>query len=398
MTEGLGQKTIWSICNLFYFCTGIPLHYFSKVYTYAAEHQKPKFPKSKYPETAYDDWLKQQAGSMEAALLTLDFGETALGFPFTTEDKIKGAFFAGPFIFGAHSFATMKGGEGKNVKAYQKSLPRIEIERVAALKHYLELLVRYGNHHKPESALSLYKKLPRIAPIRLDRPKVTSHHSILSQEKIIRNALENGIIDYELIASRVPAAMAKNDMLRSEKNHYIVYVVHNSHAAIRIGVNANLALSYSDELIPLVEDCVSIDEVRALMKRAFLVYYDLVQEAKRGANFSRPIQDLVKFVQRHYMKRLSLSDIAKDRGYNYKYISALFAKETQETFSAFVIRVRIQEALRLLKDNTRSIMDIADEVGFGEPSYFSKRFREITGMSPKEYQKRSFLPEYLSET
>jgi len=50
--------------------------------------------------------------------------------------------------------------------------------------------------------------------------------------------------------------------------------------------------------------------------------------------------------------------------------------------------IRIQHARELLNDPRKSILDIAEEVGFSSPQQFQQLFRKITGMRPTDYRKQ----------
>jgi AraC family transcriptional regulator, arabinose operon regulatory protein len=67
-------------------------------------------------------------------------------------------------------------------------------------------------------------------------------------------------------------------------------------------------------------------------------------------------------------------------------LSHLFKQETGEPVMGAVIRLRLDQAARLLEHTVDDIGAIAREVGFGSPYYFSRRFRRHFGMSPRQYR------------
>lgn len=64
-----------------------------------------------------------------------------------------------------------------------------------------------------------------------------------------------------------------------------------------------------------------------------------------------------------------------------------FKRQTKDTFSEFVNRVRVTHATSLLSDRNKSVVDICYESGFNNLSYFNRQFKEITNKSPLEYRK-----------
>ena len=84
---------------------------------------------------------------------------------------------------------------------------------------------------------------------------------------------------------------------------------------------------------------------------------------------------------------LDLSAILRRSGYAEDYVRDRFKKATGKTPVRFLTEVRISHS-RLLIDfykNTLSLSEIAERCGFTDYVYFSRRFKEITGVSPREY-------------
>ena len=64
---------------------------------------------------------------------------------------------------------------------------------------------------------------------------------------------------------------------------------------------------------------------------------------------------------------------------------------TGESPSDIIKRVRVTRASKLLKQKFGNISEIALEVGFSNPAYFSKCFREQFGLTPSEYENNNSL-------
>jgi|GEM_PF-1296299 AraC-like DNA-binding protein len=71
------------------------------------------------------------------------------------------------------------------------------------------------------------------------------------------------------------------------------------------------------------------------------------------------------------------------------YFSEIFRKWTGTTVSNYVQHLRIEKARRMLEENKLSIVEIANILGFYDSCHFSRMFRKVTGMSPREYRKTS---------
>jgi two-component system response regulator YesN len=87
------------------------------------------------------------------------------------------------------------------------------------------------------------------------------------------------------------------------------------------------------------------------------------------------------------MEDISLGVVASAVYVSEYYLSHLFRREMNQTFSDYAAKVRIEKAREFLReDPTAQIQEIADRAGFTDPNYFAKTFRKITGMTPRKYQ------------
>lgn len=98
------------------------------------------------------------------------------------------------------------------------------------------------------------------------------------------------------------------------------------------------------------------------------------------------IKRAINYINDNYMKDITLDSISSYVHLNSSYFSTLFKKETNMKFSDYLNKVRIEESKKLLKDIKYSMLEISMEVGFEDQSYFSKVFKKVAGMTPKEYR------------
>lgn len=98
------------------------------------------------------------------------------------------------------------------------------------------------------------------------------------------------------------------------------------------------------------------------------------------------IKKAINYINENYMNNITLNSISEHIHLNASYFSTLFKKETGMRFSDYLNKVRIEESKKLLKNGKYSILEISIEVGFEDQSYYSKVFKKITGLTPKEYK------------
>jgi len=98
------------------------------------------------------------------------------------------------------------------------------------------------------------------------------------------------------------------------------------------------------------------------------------------------IQQAMRYIKIHFAEPLTLADVARSVHLSESYFSSLFKKGCGSSFKEYLNAVRVEEARRMLDMMQHSITEIALAVGFESQSYFSKVFRAVTGMTPKEYR------------
>ncbi|MCM3783327.1 helix-turn-helix domain-containing protein [Neobacillus mesonae] len=111
--------------------------------------------------------------------------------------------------------------------------------------------------------------------------------------------------------------------------------------------------------------------------------------SKRHAPENGTIKEIVKYVEQHYADELSLQEIASRYHISREYVSRKFKQEYGINFSDFITEYRIERARMLMQNPHLKLVQIAQMVGFQDVKYFSKVFKKLTGISPKEYRDRS---------
>lgn len=81
---------------------------------------------------------------------------------------------------------------------------------------------------------------------------------------------------------------------------------------------------------------------------------------------------------------IRIKDIAATCCLSESRLSHVFAEKTGMTLSGYITYVLMHSAIMLLEDNQRSISDIAGQLGYPSPQYFSRVFKKFWGYSPRE--------------
>lgn len=90
----------------------------------------------------------------------------------------------------------------------------------------------------------------------------------------------------------------------------------------------------------------------------------------------------------HLAEEFSLSRLAEQAGMSDIHFNRLFKRATGVPPSRYQIKLRMAAARRLLRESAKSVITIANEVGYSNRSHFAQLFRRHTGLSPTHYRRQ----------
>lgn len=99
-------------------------------------------------------------------------------------------------------------------------------------------------------------------------------------------------------------------------------------------------------------------------------------------------QKILAYINNHYRERIMIKELAADFGFTPNYCSSLFVKKTGMTFSQYLTKLRMEQAVRMLKNPALSLKKIASAVGYEDEIYFHKVFKKYFGATPAQYRER----------
>lgn len=95
-----------------------------------------------------------------------------------------------------------------------------------------------------------------------------------------------------------------------------------------------------------------------------------------------------EYIRQNFQKNLSLEEVAQSAGISPYYFSKLFKEETGMNFTEYLTGLRIETAKQLLSNPKLSIKQVCVDSGYANPNYFSRIFKKWTGITPTEFRDR----------
>lgn len=131
---------------------------------------------------------------------------------------------------------------------------------------------------------------------------------------------------------------------------------------------------------------INVNEVRKLCLNLATDINQKIQDRIKSKHF-RVIEQVKNIIKSKFSDpSLSLNNVATELHISMNYLSSLFKKETGQSFTQYLTNFRIDKAKELLKTTDLKTYEIAYEVGYDDPQYFSTVFKKIVGVSPSEYR------------
>ena len=115
---------------------------------------------------------------------------------------------------------------------------------------------------------------------------------------------------------------------------------------------------------------------------------DTVAERSRST-----VKKLINYLEENVSEKLSIADVEVYSELNYDYLNRLFKARTNYTIKAYFNMLKIQEAQRLIAKRQMNFFEVGERIGISDPYYFSKFFKDRTGMTPSQYKKEIYFSE-----
>ena len=138
------------------------------------------------------------------------------------------------------------------------------------------------------------------------------------------------------------------------------------------------------------------DKVREASVNSRSIYDYMIGLLERALTFrdkenenqgKRILKKGLKYIEENFVEEsLSLNSVAGAIGVSGNYFSSVFSQEMKMTFIEYVTKKRIDKAKKLLRQTEKHSGEIAVEVGYKDPHYFSFVFKKTVGCTPREYR------------
>lgn len=183
------------------------------------------------------------------------------------------------------------------------------------------------------------------------------------------------------LLNRVP-----NNKMRSYKNILLSHNTLYSYAAEKGGLSPWQCHFISEKYAIMIEHAETISKLDQIHLYMIKEYSD-PKIRKSNSGSLTIVEKAENYIEMNFAEDISMEEIARKIHVHPSHLMRAFKKEKGLTISTFRNLRRMKEAKELILNSNLSMTEIAIMVGFSNPQYFSKFFKEVEGITPVEFKK-----------
>ena len=168
-----------------------------------------------------------------------------------------------------------------------------------------------------------------------------------------------------------------------------------SRSAVEGGVDIDVMLRKNLTFVNKVMQINDQGDLCAWISTALNEFIELVYSSQDAKKITQ-IRPAINYIDANYDKPISLADIAKASYMSVSRLAHVFKEQMGITLIDYLTSVRIERAKQLLLATTQNCTEICFQVGYNNQSYFTRTFKRLAGMTPRQFRVKNLRREKLS--
>jgi len=174
---------------------------------------------------------------------------------------------------------------------------------------------------------------------------------------------------------------------RSTLEKCSVSTIKGLYQRVMVSISANFIsdkVLYAGDLYKEFDSFNSIDEI---LQYILNTIYQIEKTKSENIDEKNVVMFAKKYVMKNFSRNVDMAVIANTVSMNYTYFSKLFKDGTGMNFSQYLMRVRMEEAKKLLANSNNKVYEIAAKVGYNNPKHFNRAFKNYAGITSEQFRK-----------
>ena len=168
-----------------------------------------------------------------------------------------------------------------------------------------------------------------------------------------------------------------------------------SRSAVEGGVDIDVMLEKNLTYVNKVMRINNQEDLCAWISTALNEFIELVYSSQDARKVSQ-IRPAINYIDANYNKPITLADVAKASHLSISRLAHIFKEQMGITIIDYLTSVRIERAKQLLLATDQNCTEICFEVGYNNQSYFTRTFKGLVGMAPRQFKARNQRKEKIS--
>ncbi|SYW02876.1 putative transcriptional regulator [Oenococcus oeni] len=201
--------------------------------------------------------------------------------------------------------------------------------------------------------------------------------------KSVKEALR-GLTHVQIIGE----IFANNNLIRGEKDTLISFIASLTQTVVMSGLPAKEAYELEDSLIQAIELRPTLPLFTEVIQEIVWIFYNQLLDHRKKA-VSSISERTSNYIQNHIREKITLSGISSALNTPKQTLNKAFEAKYSITINQYIRNKKICKAKELLRANILNLEDISKFLSFSSKSYFVQTFRQITGFTPKNFQRKN---------
>ena len=253
---------------------------------------------------------------------------------------------------------------------------------------YMDIIYGIGNNYKGLDGLKMSHReaIDNLLEIKQQKRIIIPASNLKSYKSQLLD--EQKLSNY-LISGRYEAAKAYiadfTDGIKDSKDSANMQVyISVLNVLFNIMALRNIGLEHGQNAVKLISDIIEKP------KKEIDEYIDslivMIEDNTQMYNSKLNINDVISYIEKHFNEDLYLDMLAEKFDTNSKYLSRRIKQHIHLGFKDYLLKLRIDNAKKLLTETDMKINDVAASCGIENRSTFIKAFKKICGITPSEYR------------
>ena len=310
-------------------------------------------------------------------------------FPIKPDDDVICGVAVGPFFITDALKRNLPRAYGRNkLFAASKTIPAITNKRAREIERLNDAVFSdvIGDKSFANGSAYLRVRLKETMQIYKSSPRqidLSQYH--IKEERLlagIRNGTKLSVIENIMDMSAYLVHLHGSDK-KYIKCRYVELISLMSRSALMTGTKPETVFALNSNYLRQLAAENDLDKMGFILRESAEAFHEVsFSDRDKGNPY---IRAALQYIGENYVRKITLDDVASDIKLSPNYFCTLFKDTVGVNFSDYLCRLRVEESKRLLASREYSLSDIAIAMGFPDQSYFCKKFKKYTGITPGQY-------------